>query len=1021
MKNGLYEKIIDEVLEQGIENHSVKKRVIEESEEAQVISLAYQKALREKLRQLTKEERISLINKISDELKLPAFLLEGDLPDKSMVQLLAVHDNRKSLDALTDNRPKSSLASSTLFTGQGSLTLESELKREIRTADRMEFLISFIKFSGLRLLLDDLKAFTAAGKKLRVITTSYMGASDYKAIETLAKLPNVEVKISFDTKRTRLHAKAYYFERETGFSTAYIGSSNMSNPALSKGLEWNLKVSEYTSQDVMAKFRRTFETYWNDQEFVTFDPNSEEHCKELRTSLSYDRSNGSDAVFFDLRPYPYQTEILEELQKEREVFGFYRNLVVAATGTGKTMVAAFDYKAFIKNHDGNKLLFLAHREEILRQSLMTFRGVLRDQNFGELWNGNEHPIEYTHVFASVQTLSRGERYKQFDPDEFDYIVIDESHHSTVDSYMGMLDYFSPEILLGLTATPERMDGGNILKHFNNRMASEIRLTEAINRKLLSPFHYFAVTDPVSLENMKWQRSGYKIDQLENIYTSNTERVSVILDSLEKYLTDVRIFKGLGFCVSIAHADFMASKFNKAGIKSVSLTSDSSDVDRRKAKELLQTGEINCIFTVDLFNEGVDIPEVDTVLFLRPTESLTVFLQQLGRGLRLTEDKEALTVLDYVGQAHKDYDFSMKFRALMGKTKKSLKKEIEEEFPSMPKGCHIRLEKIAQQHILNNIQSSILTKRNIIYKINMYEQYFETPFTLANFIDKYDLDIKELYKAHSFYQLQNVAEHRDEWIVENQIELKHACWRFAQANSRSFLIFSKNVLVDSYKESPVNELFLAMFHYTVWGKVPEVSFIDSLKRLKENNPDMVEELIEIIDYKVAHQTIVEKPYEDSAIPLDIYAQYSVDQIMAVFGKTTETNKYPFRQGVLYVKNKNTDLFFVTINKVEGDYLPTTFYNDYAMDNHLFHWESQSTTSISSPTGKRYINDRSDNHKVLFFVRSNKKEHGSKTATYTFLGNSRYVSHEGETPIEMVWRLDHAIPEKIIRESELRAAE
>jgi len=1021
MKNGLYEKMIDEVLKQDMDNYSVKKRVVEESEEAQVISLAYQKALREKLRQLTKEERISLVSKISDELNLPAFLLEGDLLDKSMVQLLAVHDNRKSLDELINNRPKSSLAGSTLFTGQGSLTLESEIKREIRTADRMDFLISFIKFSGLRLLLDDLKAFAAEGKKLRVITTSYMGASDYKAIETLAKLPNVEVKISFDTKRTRLHAKAYYFERETGFSTAYIGSSNMSNPALSKGLEWNLKVSEYTSQDVMAKFRCTFETYWNDQEFVTFDPNSEEHCKELRTSLSYDKSNGSDAVFFDLRPYPYQTEILEELQKEREVFGSYRNLVVAATGTGKTMVAAFDYKAFIKNNEGNKLLFLAHREEILKQSLMTFRGVLRDQNFGELWNGKEKSNEYNHVFATVQILSRGDRYKQFDPNEFDYIVIDESHHSTADSYMGMLDYFSPEILLGLTATPERMDGGNILKHFNNRMASEIRLTEAINRKLLSPFHYFAVTDPVSLKNMKWQRSGYKIDQLENVYTSNTERVGVILDSLEKYLTDIRTFKGLGFCVSIAHADFMASKFNEAGIPSISLTSNSGDEERKKVKELLQTGELNCIFTVDLFNEGVDIPEVDTVLFLRPTESLTVFLQQLGRGLRLTEDKEALTVLDYVGQAHKDYDFSMKFRALMGKTKKSLKKEIEEEFPSMPKGCHIRLEKIARQHILNNIQSSILTKRNIIYKINMYDQYFEDPFNLANFVDKYDLDIKELYKAHSFYQLQNVAEKREEWMVENPNELKHACWRFTQANSRRFLLFSKSILEEDYKETKANRLLLAMFHYTVWGKVPEVSFLDSLKRLKENNPDMVRELIEIIDYKLGHQKIIEKPYEDAEVPLDIYAQYSVDQVMAAFGITNENRKLPLVAGVYYVREKNTDLFFVTINKVEGDYLPTTMYNDYACDNHLFHWESQGATSIASDTGQRYINDKSESHKVLFFVRSDKKEYGSKTAVYTCLGNARYVSHEGERPIEILWRLDHSIPEKIIRESELRPLE
>ena len=466
---------------------------------------------------------------------------------------------------------------------------------------------------------------------------------------------------------------------------------------------------------------------------------------------------------------------------------------------------------------------------------------------------------------------------------------------------------------------------------------------------------------------------------------------------------------------------MARKFNEANIPSMSLTSNSCDEDRRKAKESLQTGKINCIFTVDLFNEGVDIPEVDTVLFLRPTESLTVFLQQLGRGLRLTEEKEALTVLDYVGQAHRDYDYSMKFRALMGRTKGSLKTEIEEELPSMPKGCHIQLEKIAQQYIVKNIQSSVLNKLDILYKVKMFEHHFKMPLTLENFIKGYNLDVKALYKNNSFYQIQNVAEKREEWKVEDQVELKHACWRFTQSNSRRFLLFGKKIIEQGFKATPVDSLQLAMFHYTVWGMVPKVDFLDSLKELKEKNPDMTEELLEIINYQLAHQALIEMPYEDQEIPLDIYAKYSIDQVMAAFGKTTETHKYPFRQGALYIKEKNTDLFFVTINKVEGDYLPTTFYNDYAIDEHLFHWESQSTTRILSPTGQRYINDRSENHKVLFFVRSDKKEYGSKTATYTFLGNARYDSHKGEKPIEMIWRLDHPIPEKIIRESELRIGE
>src|SRR5699024_2476286 len=267
---------------------------------------------------------------------------------------------------------------------------------------------------------------------------------------------------------------------------------------------------------------------------------------------------------------------------------------VAATGTGKTMVAAFDYKEQIKNGD-KKLLFLAHRKEILEQSLYTFRNVLKDQNFGELWVDGNIPNDNTHLFASIQTLNYSEKYKQFPEDHFDYIVIDESHHASASTYLKIIEYYEPEILLGLTATPERMDDKNILDYFNNRIASEIRLTDAINRKLLSPFHYFGVTDPEDLSNLKWSRGGYEINKLENVYTKSKQRVQVILDAMNRYLKDMETFKALGFCVSIKHADFMAKSFNKVGIPSVALHSDTSQEERNLAKSKLQKGEINCIF------------------------------------------------------------------------------------------------------------------------------------------------------------------------------------------------------------------------------------------------------------------------------------------------------------------------------------------------------------------------------------------------------------------------------------------
>lgn len=679
------------------------------------------------------------------------------------------------------------------------------------------------------------------------------------------------------------------------------------------------------------------------------------------------------------------------------------------------MIAAFDYKKQIKS--GNKkLLFLAHRKEILEQSLHTFRNVLKDQNFGSLWLGGDIPEDNNHLFASIQTLNSQDKYRSITNNYFDYIVIDETHHVGAGSYLKIIDYFNPEILLGLTATPERMDGIDILCHFNDRVASEIRLIDAVNRKLLSPFHYFAVTDPEDLSNLKWSRGGYEISELENVYTKSKQRVQVIIEALNKYLKDISTFKSIGFCVSIKHAEFMAESFNKVGIPSIALHSRSSDKERHSAKENLKSGKVNCIFTVDLFNEGVDIPEIDTVLFLRPTESLTIFIQQLGRGLRLDENKEALTVLDFVGQAHENYDFSFKFRALVGKTRNSMKEEINDDFPNLPAGCHIKLEKIAKERILKNIQSSTFNINKLRKMIQNYKYIFSNELTLKNFLDNYGIDKNHFYSKYSFYSLLK----GDKYCIENTKELKQSLRRFSKMDSKRLLEFSRYILKNDITNIELNkseQLMLGMFHYTIWGDKADVSYIKSLDKLKNKNQDIVLELLDIIDYNLSTIKFNEIEYEDEDIPLDIYASYNLDQIMVAFEKTEEKYKYPFREGVLYIKEKNTDLFFITINKSEEDYLPSTMYNDYAKNNKLFNWESQSQTGINTPTGQRYINDSSKDHKILLFVREHKKDYGH-AAVYRFLGNAKYHSHSGEYPIQIVWEMDHTIPEKIIRESNLR---
>ena len=345
---------------------------------------------------------------------------------------------------------------------------------------------------------------------------------------------------------------------------------------------------------------------------------------------------------------------------------------------------------------------------------------------------------------SIQSFNSKKLYEHISEDFYDFIIVDEFHHAAANSYQKLLSHFKPEILLGLTATPERMDGKSVLPYFDGKIAAEMRLTEAINQKLLSPFQYFCVSDTVDLSKLKWSRRGYDIKELENVYTSNSIRTNQIINSIHKYVTDIQEVKGLAFCVSIEHAKYMANYFNEVGLPSVALYGNVDSKIRRNAQEQLVRGELTFIFVVDLYNEGIDIPEINTILFLRPTESLTVFLQQLGRGLRLSDGKECLTVLDFVGRAHKDYNFEEKFRALIGKTKHSVRHYVEHGFFNLPKGSFIQLEKQAKEYILRNIKSTAHTRANLVSQLKYFEQDTDLELTLGNFLSYHHLSLYDFY-------------------------------------------------------------------------------------------------------------------------------------------------------------------------------------------------------------------------------------------------------------------------------------
>ncbi|MCE5243173.1 MAG: DEAD/DEAH box helicase family protein, partial [Desulfobacteraceae bacterium] len=356
-------------------------------------------------------------------------------------------------------RPETPIAESSLFTGSpNEPQLVHELQAEFSSADAVDILVSFIKWSGLRLLMPAFEDLRKRRVPVRLITTSYMGASDSPAVEWMAGLPNVTVKVSYDTERTRLHAKAYHFRRNSGFSTAYIGSANMSSAAMTSRLEWNLKVTAQDMPHILNKFSAEFETYWNSLEFALFDPENPEIFREA-ISHARNRQGPTPAVFFDLQPFPFQERILESLDAARNIHGQWRNLVIAATGTGKTLIAAFDFKRFYEKRNRQaRLLFVAHRREMLEQAVVTFRNVLRLADFGELLVGPHQAARLEHLFCSVHMLSNHQLWDLVGEEFYDFVVIDEAHHGTAASYRPVFEHFKPRILLGLTATPERMDG-----------------------------------------------------------------------------------------------------------------------------------------------------------------------------------------------------------------------------------------------------------------------------------------------------------------------------------------------------------------------------------------------------------------------------------------------------------------------------------------------------------------------------------------------------------------------------------
>ena len=1012
---GLYEVLITEAIEAqlrdlGSEWHAVTDAV-RSAEAPDRLALHLGRIVKRALTGVEEAQRVAVGVALARTLihQIDAAVAGADVGPEAPIEPGAVL--RAVLGRTPDGRPEPipepliPLLDTTLLTNApGEPRVGNQLLTELHSADRIDLVMAFIRRSGIAPLLEALRVHCQCGRALRVLTTTYTGSTEGRALDSLQDL-GAEVRVSYDTSTTRLHAKAWLFHRRSGFSTAYIGSSNLTHSAQISGLEWNVRVSGARNPDVIEKVAAVFESYWNGGDFVPYD---------AETFAAHVESAASGPVVMlspiEIRPEPFQERLLEQIELSRES-GHHRNLLVSATGTGKTVMAAIDYARLRDRLPRSRLLFVAHREEILEQSLATFRHCLRDHAFGELWVGGQRPRRFEHVFASIQSLNAS-GFGSLDPSHFDVVIVDEFHHAAAPSYRALLEHVRPVELLGLTATPERSDGLPLLDWFDHRIAAELRLWDAIDQQRLSPFAYYGIHDGLDLRQIPWRRGrGYDVEGLSNLLTSNDAWARQVIAQVLVRVDDARRMRALGFCVSVAHARFMARVFREAGIPAVAIWADSPDGERAAALADLAARRVNALFSVDLFNEGIDIPAVDTLLLLRPTDSPTLFLQQLGRGLRRLAGKTFCTVLDFVGQHRTEFRFDRRFRALLGGSRKDLEHQIVGGFPFLPAGCHMELDRVAADLVLENIRAAVPSRwPDKVAELRAVAQG-DNAITLGRFIDEAGLELEDIYTGRkAFSDLRADAGLSVLPPGPEEEALRAACGRLLHIDDLDRIDTYRRLLAEkqwprvdglSIRDRALTRMLVAPVADRALGKTTS---LEEACALLWAHPQVRAELIDLLDVLArqidhVHHPLVTHP----DVPLVVHARYSRVEILAAFGIGDHAKVAPWQTGVYWARTAKTDLFAFTLDKTTGQFSPTTRYRDYAISRDLIHWESQSSTRAASETGRRYQRHREMGTSVMLFARLR-----SDDRAFWFLGPAAYVKHEGELPMAITWRLQYRLP-------------
>ncbi|MGQ8867365.1 DUF3427 domain-containing protein [Myroides sp. TSA_177.3] len=892
----------------------------------------------------------------------------------------------------------------------------STLLQELDTCKEFFISVAFATTSGIAVLFNTLIALEKRNIKGKVLVSQYLNFTQPEALKKLKAFRNIELKISTENNT---HTKGYIFRKED-HHTIIIGSSNLTANALTVNKEWNLKISGLHASgivnDVLDEFHRNFE----EALVVTekYIASYEELYIKQRVINRLELNEAKSEVV--VKPNKMQQAALENLNKLR-LANKNKGLIISATGTGKTYLSAFD----VKNFNPKKMLFVVHRLNIANDALNTFRTLLGDTRTYGLFSGDQRALDADFIFSTIQTICKEENLLKFKKTHFDYIIIDESHRSGGDSYLRLLDYFSPKFLLGMTATPERTDGFDIFGLFDHNIAYEIRLHTAMQEKMLSDFHYYGISDLLVDDK-------YREDTRDFNLLSDSERVNKIIFNAKRFGSDSGIIRGLVFCSSNVEAAFLSLRFNENGFKTLALSGKSTELERVQAIARLESEDsiekLDYIFTVDIFNEGIDIPKINQILMIRPTESAIVFVQQLGRGLRKAENKEFLTIVDFIGNYKNNYLIPI---ALYGDTsfnKDTLRKLISEGSKQLPGASTINFDEITKEKIYESIATVNMTtladlKKDyqllkfrlgripwmvdflkyesrdpyqfVIYsKRSYYDFVFKVDDSFDNVLDKAKSDLLALFSKEinnakrveeSFLLLKIIEQGEIEITTFKELIQKEFQYLVSDETIESCI---RNINFEFYLR-PKSSLIIPTPCNILLKHNGSFRFSNMFKEML-NDVCFKDFLLDSINYSIQ---VFKENYkiENFRDGLILYNKYSRKDVCRILNWTKDISStlYGYR-----TVNEITPCF-VTYHK-SNDIEETIKYNDHFINPSVFAWESRSRLKLESIEIKKIL----DSKRILLFV---KKEDGEGTDFY-YMGDVRII----EGSVKQSYMSDSELP-------------